>query len=225
MNELKKTPKWLALLTAILVPYFLLMFSIRIMTTPLFARFEYQLPNFPIDSYGFNQEERLEYAIYGIKYLTNTAGIEYLGDLTFEDGEPLFIDRELSHMVDVKKLYTSALNVWYGITLLLGLAAIWTKQTGRWFGFRSALSLGGWATLGLILMGGLLLAIDFDWLFTQFHHLFFTGDTWLFYTSDTLIRLYPMPFWRDAFIAVFGFTILGAGLLIWQGNPSKTKKA
>lgn len=221
MNDRNHFPKWLSILTAAAVPYFLLMFSIRMMTTPLFAHFEYQLPNFPNDRYGFNPEERLGYAVYGIQYLTNTAGIEYLGDLTFEDGSPLFIERELSHMVDVKNLYSSALNVWYGLTIFLGAIAIWCKQTGRWSGFRSALSLGGWATIGLILMGGLLLAIDFDWLFTQFHHIFFTGDTWLFYTSDTLIRLYPMPFWRDAFIAVFGFTILGAGLLIWQGNLKK----
>ena len=149
-------PKWLSAITVLLIPFLLLMFAIRLFINPLFARFEYQLPNFPADSYGFNQEERLEYAIYGIKYLTNSAGIEYLDDLRFEDGSPLFTKRELSHMVDVKILISTSLSVWYGLTLGMGIIAVWSKHTHRWMGFRSALQLGGWLTLGLILSGGVL---------------------------------------------------------------------
>jgi uncharacterized membrane protein len=52
--------------------------------------------------------------------------------------------------------------------------------------------------------------------FTAFHHLFFTGDSWLFLFSDTLIRLFPIRFWQDAFlfaavIALGGGAALGIG--------------
>ncbi len=219
-DENKTCPVWLRILIVLLTPFLLIMFAIRIMTNPLFARIEYQMPNFPSDVYGFEQEERLEYAIYGIKYLTNDKEINFLGDLTFEDGSPLFKDRELSHMVDVKVLIGKALSAWYGIAFLMGLLTIWAKQTNRWRGFRTVLGLGGNLTIGLLVLGGITLAINFDWLFTQFHYLFFEGDTWLFYTSDTLIRLYPMRFWQDAFIAVFSLTLIGSILLIWQAKKN-----
>ncbi|MCD4753729.1 MAG: hypothetical protein K8R40_11710, partial [Anaerolineaceae bacterium] len=90
IEENKICPVWLRFLIALLAPFLLIMFAIRIMINPLFARIEYQMPNFPSDTYGFEQEERLEYAIYGIKYLTNDKDINFLGDLTFKDGSPLF---------------------------------------------------------------------------------------------------------------------------------------
>jgi integral membrane protein (TIGR01906 family) len=73
-----------------------------------------------------------------------------------------------------------------------------------------AISRGGWLTIGLILAVLAAVMISFDALFTAFHRLFFTGDTWLFYFSDTLIRLFPMRFWRDGFIMMGAFTISGA---------------
>ena len=81
-----------------------------------------------------------------------------------------------------------------------------------------AIATGGWLTLGLI---GLILAgtlINFDELFTQFHHLFFTGDTWLFYANDTLIRLYPLKLWSDAFIFMGVVTLVGIVLAIVGGT-------
>jgi integral membrane protein (TIGR01906 family) len=216
-----RTSVIIMILTATLVPIFLIIFAVRMMTTPLFARVEYNMPNFPADPYGFTKAERLEYSKYAIRYLTNAAGIEYLGDLTFEDSTPLFNERELSHMLDVKNLFSVFFNVWYGITLLLGALLIWCRQSGRWHLFRSALGIGGLVTIGIFLAFGLLVAIDFDWLFTQFHYVFFESDTWLFYDSDTLIRLFPLPFWRDAMIGILAITLLGAGLLIWQGRRTR----
>ena len=67
-----------------------------------------------------------------------------------------------------------------------------------------------------------MVAVSFNALFTAFHRLFFQGNTWLFLYSDTLIRLFPIPFWRDAFILVGFFTILGAVLLILLGNKARS---
>ncbi len=96
--------------------------------------------------------------------------------------------------------------------MLLGVG-VWAWRARRLSGYGSALSRGGIWTLGLV--GAILLAVvlSFNALFTLFHRLFFTGDTWLFLYSDSLIRLFPMRFWQDAFIAMGLFTVLGALLL------------
>jgi uncharacterized membrane protein len=47
---------------------------------------------------------------------------------------------------------------------------------------------------------------------------FFTGDTWLFNYTDTLIRLYPEQFWFDAATVIGVMTIVEAillGALAW----------
>ena len=69
---------------------------------------------------------------------------------------------------------------------------------------------GGWLTVGLIVALLVYLVLNFNSLFVLFHRVFFEGDTWLFEYSDTLIRLFPVVFWRDAFIWV-GVLSLGGG--------------
>jgi uncharacterized membrane protein len=93
---------------------------------------------------------------------------------------------------------------------------VYKRQWLAWFW--AAVSAGGWLTLGLL---GLILAtvfLNFSALFTVFHQLFFVGDTWLFYFTDTLIRLFPMRLWQDLFIAIGAFSILGALFLAFKGH-------
>ena len=80
-------------------------------------------------------------------------------------------------------------------------------------------------TVGLIVALIIFIAVSFNNLFDRFHQLFFKDGTWLFYESDTLIRLFPLTFWRDAFILVSVLTLLFAGLLlIIFGVISKVRK-
>jgi len=72
---------------------------------------------------------------------------------------------------------------------------------------------GGWLTAGLLGMILLLSIVSFQALFTNFHLVFFEGDSWLFYYSDTLIRLFPIRLWQDVFI-VFGVSTLAGGILL-----------
>jgi len=74
---------------------------------------------------------------------------------------------------------------------------------------------GGWGIVGLIAAILFFVALSFNNLFTWFHQLFFESGTWLFYTSDTLIRLFPMRFWQDAFIFVGVLSLLMGAGLIW----------
>ncbi len=56
----------------------------------------------------------------------------------------------------------------------------------------------------------------FDEFFVLFHSLFFEGNSWLFYFSDTLIRLFPIRFWQDAFLWA-AVIALGGGLALALG--------
>ena len=39
--------------------------------------------------------------------------------------------------------------------------------------------------------------LGFDGFFLRFHEVFFSGDTWRFSDTDTLLRIYPETFWQD----------------------------
>lgn len=214
-------------LVSLLTPLALIGLALRILLTPLFYTLEYNMPYFPADEYGFTKEDRLKWAKPSVEYLVNNADISYLGDLTFEDGSPLYNERELSHMKDVKDVVKGSLSVWY---ISIGILAILFAVARRYdwvTDYLNGLRRGGWwmiglaVTLGLIAGGGILLNPDIFWnFFAWFHSLFFEGDSWLFYYSDTLIRLFPIRFWQDAVIAM-AVIALGGGLALALGIKTR----
>jgi integral membrane protein (TIGR01906 family) len=214
----------LSWLVTLLIPIALIGLALRVLLTPVFLRIEYNMPYFPPDEYGFTKEDRLRWAPYALDYLTNSQDISYLADLKFDDGTPLYNERELSHMDDVKLVTQGSLRVWY-ITLALLLAlGVWAWSGGWWAAYLLGLKRGGWlmiglaVTIGLIVVVGIAINPNVFWdFFSGFHSLFFEGDSWLFRFSDTLIRLFPIRFWQDAFlwaavIALGGGIALGVGL-------------
>jgi len=56
--------------------------------------------------------------------------------------------------------------------------------------------------------------------FVAFHEVFFDPGTWVFRYSDTLIRLFPERFWRDAFLAIAALSLVG-GLAVALGLRQK----
>jgi integral membrane protein (TIGR01906 family) len=214
----------LPILVTILIPLALIGLGLRLLLTNAFLRIEYNMPYFPPDEYGFTREDRLKWAPYALEYLVNNDDISYLGDLKFDDGTPLYNERELSHMEDVKRVTKGALNVWY-ITLVFLLAlGVWSRLGGWWQAYLHGVMRGGWlmvwlaVVIGLIVVIGIAINPNVFWnFFAGFHSLFFEGDSWLFLYSDTLIRLFPIRFWQDAFllaavIALGGGVALGLGL-------------
>jgi len=214
MNTPQNTPtlyRILSWVVTLLIPVILVLTAVRLLMTPAFLQLEYSTPNFPEDFYGFTKSDRLQWSKIAVEYLLNNEGIEFLGNLQFPDGSPLYNERELRHMVDVKNTVQGALTVWYvSLAVLFGLG-IWA-WIGRWWPiFRGGAARGGLLTAGLV---GLLIAfvlVSFGVLFVAFHNIFFASGTWLFEYSDTLIRLFPERFWRDIFIYV-GLFSLATGL-------------
>lgn len=75
--------------------------------------------------------------------------ISYLGDLKFENGSPLYNERELTHMADVKNVVRGALNVWYISLAILALLAMLAWR-GDWvYEFINGLRRGGMWMIGL----------------------------------------------------------------------------
>jgi integral membrane protein (TIGR01906 family) len=203
----------LSWLVTLLTPVVLVLTAVRLLMMPTFLSFEYNTPSFPADPYGFTQADRLYWSNIALDYLLNDAGIEFLGDLAFEDGSPVYNERELRHMVDVKSALQVALAVWRLSLGALVLLAIWA-WLGGWIGiYQHGLGRGGWLTTIAIAVVILFVLLSFGVFFVAFHNVFFEPGTWMFEFSDTLIRLFPERFWRDIFIYV-GVLSGGAGLLI-----------
>jgi integral membrane protein (TIGR01906 family) len=185
------------------------------------------MPYFPPDEYGFTKEDRLRWAPYALDYLTNNEDISYLADLKFDNGTPLYNERELSHMDDVKLVTQGSLRVWYITLALLLVLGVWAWSGGWWTSYLLGLRRGGWlmiglaVTVGLIVVVGIALNPNVFWnFFAGFHSLFFEGDSWLFLFSDTLIRLFPIRFWQDAFLWA-AVIALGGGIALALGLKPK----
>jgi integral membrane protein (TIGR01906 family) len=223
-------------LVTLAVPVFLVLGTIRILMTPLYAEIEYRTPGFPDDTYGFTLEERLYWSRISIAYLVNNEGINYLADLRFPEGQQIpepacsyvddcsrfYNDRELQHMVDVKNVVQRAMWVlWISIGLLFVTGVV--AWRGGWLGdFRASVARGGWLTV--ILAGSIILFVilAFGVIFVWFHQVFFEPGTWSFFYSDSLIRLFPERFWRDTFLVVAGFpALIGAALGYFLGRITK----
>ena len=210
-------------LTIIVVVAFLLLTSVRFLLSPLFLRIEYKMPGFPEDQFGFSAQERLEWANISLTYLLNREGPDFLGQYSLASGEPLYNDRELQHMIDVKNLVSKAMITWYITIALLILFGLFATEAKFLPDFWQAFSRGGMATLVLIVVIIFGVLASFDWLFTAFHRIFFEGDTWLFRYSDTLIRLFPIRFWQDAFIFMGVLSAVGGIIVYVVGRIARQK--
>jgi integral membrane protein (TIGR01906 family) len=216
----------IAIIIALLMPALLVLIGARLAMTMTFVSFEYHRPDFPVDFYGFTLEERLLYAPYALDYLLNGEDIDYLGDLTFPDGAPLFNQRELRHMHDVKMVTQSAFAfaVIAGIVVALGSTILWRRDR-RWL--RRALRAGAIWTLALIIGVVILTVVSWNVFFTAFHQVFFEDNTWIFLTSDTLIRLFPERFWFDAALFIGAVCVVGALLMLliaWRWRTPATAR-
>jgi integral membrane protein (TIGR01906 family) len=208
--------EFLAWITALAVPVALIGLAVRVVLLPAFVQLEYHVPGLPPDDYGFTTQERIHWAGYAWNYLVNSSDISYLGHLMFSDGKSLFNERELSHMQDVKRVVQGTFRAWYISLAVLAIIAIWAWRTNQMRIFLKGLKRGGWLTIvfgaliGTIVAIGILMDPNVFWnFFAWFHSLFFTGDSWIFEYSDTLIRLFPIRFWEDTFLLAALIVLVG----------------
>lgn len=190
--------------------------AFRILSTDWFVRHELAGGDFPADRYGLAGDDRLALALTGLRSIQpGTEGITLLERSTLPDGSPAFDSRELRHMTDVRRLLGEALRlqlVVVGVLVALGLAL---RRSGRWRAVvPHGLQLGALATLAIAILAMPMILLGFDDFFLGFHTVFFSGDTWRFSTTDTLLRLYPEAFWQDTAQLAAGLVVLQAVVVV-----------
>jgi integral membrane protein (TIGR01906 family) len=125
-------------------------------------------------------------------------------------------------MHDVKNVVQTLFKLWYVDLAVLALFGLWAWRAGWLYDYLWGWKRGGFLMSGLLIALAAFASISFWQFFTWFHSLFFSGDTWLFEFSDTLIRLFPLRFWEDAVMYIVGFSII-LGLLLGFGLKPKAK--
>ncbi len=203
------------------VPVILAVIPIRVLMHPRWVLFEYGRPGFPADPFGFMLPERTRLAITGVESIVGPRGVVVLQEAQLSDGSPAFNEREVGHMQDVR-VVTGRVYLVQGVLFIAAVVALTllARQPETRAAAPAALLTGAIVTVVLLAALVALVLTGFDTFFVTFHRLFFTGETWLFNASDTLIRLYPPQFWFDA-ATVIGVTtiveatILGIGAWRW----------
>ena len=208
---------------ALAVPGILIGNGLWLLMNDWYVHAEYARPGFPDDRYGFTKGERTELALVGLRSIQpqHREGVQLLREARLPDGTPAFTEAEVKHMGDVRSLVGILLRFsLIGLAVLLVLAI--ASRLGHARGFLPrALFAGSVFTLGAGAVLGVIMLIDFNWFFTQFHLALFEGWTWFFRYEDTLLRLYPDVFWSDfalvltvlVFLQAVG---LGAGAWWWR---------
>lgn len=208
------------------MPFFLATAAITLLIDEAYVTSEYSREGFPLDPFGLTNEQREEYAIVAVRYLESTLSVDesigMLEELQLPGDEgSLFNEREIDHMVDVKKLtdVIRLASVVTGTVVIGGIAVLYLSRKSRWQAFR-AMFRGGLATSAILLGLGLFIVVGWQYFFVFFHEALFPPGSWTFSYSDGLIRLFPERFFFDWGV-LFSLVTLGAALLVtlfgWLG--------
>ena len=136
-------------LITITIPVIVSVLAVLVLLSPLFIFIEYNRPGFPEDSYGFSTEERMVFGNQTRRYLITSDSLDVLRALSFEDGEPIYKESELSHLEDVKVLLRSVLWVFYGAAGVFAFGNTIFRRRGWQDELISSIALGGKITAGL----------------------------------------------------------------------------
>ncbi len=199
----------LAVVVALLVPPLLVTTALRVVTNDWIVSFEYDHGRVPADRYGLTTQQRSELALIGLEAIRpRSPGVALLDEARLPDGSPAFNRREVTHMQDVRDAVGVAFLVQIGcalVLLALSVALAWRRSTRP--KLLRAWRIGAAATLVIAAVLGLFMLVAWNSFFVDFHGLFFSGDTWRFAETDTLLRLYPDEFWMGVAAWMAGITV------------------
>ena len=173
--------------------------AFRLLATDTFVRHEIDRGGFPPDRYGLTTAERRRLALTGLhSILPGGDGIALLERATLPDGSAAFGSRELRHMRDVRSRLGAAFTAQLVALVAILALAVACRRSPRWRPVVPwGLLLGSVLTLGIAVGAVPVILLGFDGFFLRFHEVFFSGDTWRFSDTDTLLRIYPETFWQD----------------------------
>lgn len=192
---------------SITLPIFLIMLFASLLTTTPYL-------NFSKGRYPSHEDVYFDHD-YAVDRIIGYLNYRY-DNLEFgvneEDDSIIMRDTEISHMVDVKNLYTG-LRVAALISLVIGVSLsylMFKKDREQLYKTFKTLYLG--PVVFIVVVGGAIV-FDFDTTFTIFHKIFFTNDDWLLYADDVLILLLPQNFWMISGLIILLLFALSLGLI------------
>ncbi|MBK8989713.1 MAG: DUF1461 domain-containing protein [Chloroflexi bacterium] len=187
----------------------------------------------PEDAQGFSQTERLDLALLTLTYLHHpepaVTAVRFLESQRLPGtNQPLYNERELAHLVDVKRL-TEEVSRWRArLTWLLGLSLLallaWPLARER---AANALHRGVFMSFFLLFVSIAFITLFWPLFFYSFHYWLFPPGSWSFAASDSLIRLFPEDFWTayanllllQSMFWVFGL-VFAASAISWSVRPA-----
>jgi integral membrane protein (TIGR01906 family) len=157
-------------------------------------------------------EDMLDYCIGKIDTLNDTEAT--IDGVT----QPFFTDREKSHLYDCRVLFQKGIRArLIAILLFVGLvfyifAHYKKKEAAKLLAKGYLQSLAFIAVIAVIL--AIMCAIDFTWVFTEFHHIFFDNDLWILYPDkDNLINIMQEVVFFDAVKWIAGIWLAVCAIL------------
>lgn len=132
----------------------------------------------------------------------------------------MFNDKEIAHMVDVKKIFSvlRAIRSLFIILVLLFVILMLKNEKNKLY-FSKALIYNGLFTTIVFFALVVMVYLDFTKYFIKFHELFFTNDLWILDPkTDRLIQMLPENFFSDIAVNIaklyagvsFALGIIGA---------------
>lgn len=203
---------------------YVLSFPLFLITTPIgIAAGLGALYSYGFEKYGVSQATGLSKGelarVAGALIHYFRSDVEPLSIEVMRDGRalPLFNEREVAHLRDVKGLLqlSNRIQLLSLAYLLLYVVISWLVRRGAaLFSLARVTFQGSLFTLALLTFFAFLTLLDFPALFLQFHLLSFSNQLWILDPStDYLIRMFPEGFFLDAALLVAGLSALMASAL------------
>ena len=217
--------RWVAAAVFIVcIPVFLVLTNVRIATTEErvygYAFSAYDIPAVT----GIPRPELDRAAHELVQYLTSSDPDSLLDirvHVTGGESQPLYNEREILHMRDVKRLFQFVFRVHevafaYILVYVAGVY-LWSREQSLRRLARQAV-VAGIATAVALGVAAVAMLIGFDQLFLAFHLVSFANDFWqLDPATDRLVQMFPEGFWFDVSIGVGVLTVIEGGLVALGG--------
>ena len=176
-------------------------------------------------------EDMLDYCIGRIDTLDDTEAT--IDGVT----APFFTDREKAHLADCRELFMAGMRARVIAILIFICFVIYIYMHNGRAKTLQLLARGYLKSFAAVLIAGavvaLLAAIDFTFVFTEFHHIFFDNDLWILYPDrDNLINIMQEEVFADAakyigciFAAASVLLAVSAAIIIKSGREKGPEEA
>ena len=201
--------KFYRILISITLPIFLLMLFASMLTTKPYLMLSKGLYDTHDEIY-YDHEYAVERIIGYLNYRYDD--LEF--GLNEDDDSIIMREIEISHMVDVKNLYTT-LRIVALVSLVIGVGLSYYMYKSDKESLYKTLKTLPLAPIMFVLFVGGYIVIDFDTAFRIFHELFFSNDDWILYSDDVLILLLPQNFWMVSGLIILVLFSTTMGLIYW----------